>query len=121
MLQFQGGYMIWVGMQDAIYALYLNTALPRWQVFNDAFEEGMPETDPNFDNAPPGTWQPQRGFGLVWRSQSGVKDRLGWALGESEISYTVQIQIGSDGMIFVSQPSGGLFSLTPTGSDWTQG
>ncbi len=121
MRQFQGGYMIWVGMQDAIYALYLSATPPRWQVFNDTFQEGMPETDSNFDNAPPGTWQPQRGFGLVWRSQPGVKDRLGWALTEDEISYTVQVQISSDGLIFISEPGGSMFSLSPTGNDWKSG
>lgn len=118
---FQGGYMIWVGTQDAIYALYLSGAPPRWQVFNDTFQEGMPETDANFDNAPLGTWQPRRGFGLIWRSQPGVKDRLGWALSEDEVSYTVQVQIGSDGMIYMNEPGGSVFSLSPTGNDWKQG
>lgn len=113
--------MIWVGTQDAIYALYLSGAPPRWQVFNDTFQEGMPETDANFDNAPLGTWQPRRGFGLIWRSQPGVKDRLGWALSEDEVSYTVQVQIGSDGMIYMNEPGGSVFSLSPTGNDWKQG
>ena len=29
---------------------------------------------------PPGYYQPVRGFGLVWREQPNVRDRLGWAL-----------------------------------------
>jgi hypothetical protein len=117
---FQGGYMIWVGQQDAIYALYVNSAAPRWQVFNDSYQDGMPEVDPNLATTLPGTWQPRRGFGLVWRGQPGVRDRLGWALSETEIGYTVQVQVGSDGSILMSDPNGQVFNLAPGGIDWKQ-
>lgn len=118
-LMFQGGLMLWVGQQDAIYALYNDTVSPRWQVFNDLFVEGMPDTDPAFGVAPAATWQPRRGFGLLWRSQPNTRTRLGWATAEAETSYTVQVQISSDGTLYISQPSGGVFALSADGNQWT--
>ena len=117
-LQFQNGAMLWVAQQDAIYVLYDSANPPRWQVFNDTFADGMADTDPAFNNAPPFTWQPRRGFGLLWRSQSSLRDRLGWAVTEAEIAFTPQIQLGSDGMIFIGDMRGGVYSLVPDSSDW---
>lgn len=117
-LQFQNGAMLWVAKQDAIYVMYDSANAPRWQVFNDAFTDGMADTDPAFDNAPPYTWQPRRGFGLLWRSQPALRERLGWAVTEAEIPFTPQVQLGSDGMIFIGDMRGGIYSLTPDSSDW---
>ncbi len=117
-LQFQNGAMLWVAQQDAIYVLYDSANPPRWQVFNDTFTDGMADTDPAFNNAPPFTFQPRRGFGLLWRSQSSLRDRLGWAVTEAEIPFTPQVQLGSDGMIFIGDMRGGVYSLTPDSSDW---
>ena len=117
-LQFQNGAMLWVAKQDAIYVLYDSANPPRWQVFNDTFTDGMADTDPAFNNAPPFTWQPRRGFGLLWRSQSALRDRLGWAVTEAEIPFTPQVQLGSDGMIFIGDMRGGVYSLSPDRSDW---
>ena len=117
-LQFQNGAMLWVAKQDAIYVLYDSANPPRWQVFNDTFVDGMADTDPAFNNAPPFTFQPRRGFGLLWRSQSGMRDRLGWAVTEAEVPFTPQLQLGSDGMIFIGDNRGGVYSLSPDTSDW---
>jgi hypothetical protein len=117
-LQFQNGAMLWVAQQDAIYVFYDSANAPRWQVFNDIFADGMPDTDPAFNNAPPFTFQPRRGFGLLWRSQSTIRDRLGWAVTESEIPFTPQVQLGSDGMIFIGDMRSGVYSLSPDSSDW---
>jgi hypothetical protein len=116
--QFQRGYMLWISQLDAIYVLYDSPEVPRWQVFADNFEQGMPEFDPALDGAPPNTWQPRRGIGLVWRSQPGIRDRLGWAVMERESPYTVQLQTGSDGMVYLSDGNGGVFALQPNGADW---
>lgn len=115
---FQYGVMIWVAQQDAIYVLYDTVNPPRWQVYNDGFQEGMPDTDPAFDNPPPSTWQPQRGFGLLWRARPDVSARIGWAVTGAELPYTTQVQIGADGLIFIAEPQGGVYSLRPDGADW---
>jgi hypothetical protein len=117
--QFQNGYMVWVQQQDAVYVLYNDPVLPRWQAFNDQFNEGMAEDDPAFANAPlPGTWQPRRGFGMLWRANSVVRQRIGWAVEQWERPYSVRTQTASDGAIFVSEPGGGVFSLIPGGTGW---
>ncbi len=116
--QFQKGYMIWVGGQDAIYALYDSANLPRWQVFNDAFDATVPDTDPAYDAAPPYTWQPKRGFGLLWRSQPVLRDRIGWSVIEWETPYDMLVQTASDGTIYINAPRRGIFALAPGGADW---
>lgn len=117
-LQFQNGAMLWIEKQDAIYVFYDSANAPRWQVFNDTFVEGMADTDPAFNNPPPFTWQPRRGFGLLWRNQASLRERLGWAVTEAEIPFTPQVQLSSDGMIFIGDMRGGVYSLTPDSSDW---
>lgn len=116
--QFQSGALLWVGQQDAIYVLYDSADYPRWQVFNDTYTDGIPDTDPAYDNAPAYTWQPRRGFGLLWRNQAGVRQRLGWAVIEIEEPFTTQVQIGSDGIIYIAEPRGGVYALTPDSSEW---
>ena len=116
--QFQKGYMLWIQQQDAIYVLYDSANNPRWQVFNDAFEDGMPDTDPAYDSPPPYTWQPKRGFGLLWRNQPIVRERIGWAVIEWETPYDARVQIAGDGVIYINDPRGGVFALAPGGTDW---
>lgn len=118
--QFQNGFMFWVGQLDAIYVLYSDGGQPRWQVFQDNFADGMAESDPAYDNAPAGTWQPRRGFGKVWREQSGVRERLGWALMEGEAGYSAQLQVGDDGAVFLNDPRGLIYRLQSSGTDWTR-
>lgn len=116
---FQFGFMVWVGAQDAIYVLYDSADMPRWEVYQDMFEAGMPETDPSLDSqAPPyAEWQPKRGFGLLWREVPGMRDRLGWAESAYEAAYTINIQTRTDGTIYFSEPFGRVFGLLPNG-DW---
>lgn len=116
--QFQNGVMIWIQAQDAVYVIYDSATVPRWQVFQDTFTEGIPD-DTSWAGTPPQfTFYPRRGFGLIWRNQLGVRDRLGWAVSENEIGYSPQVQIGSDSFIYISDPRGGVLSLTPNGQDW---
>lgn len=116
--QFQNGFMLWVGQQHAIYVLYDSANLPRWQAVNDVFQDGMPDTDPAYDNAPPNTWQPRRGFGLIWRNNPTLRDRIGWSVMEFETPFTIQVQIASDGTIYMNEPRGGVFSLSADSSEW---
>lgn len=118
---FQNGYMIWVGAQDAIYVFYADAASPRWEVYRDGFEEGMPEFDAEYIESPfPNTWQPRRGFGLLWRSNSTVRERIGWATQEWEQGYSVQVQIAADGTVFMSAADGSIFSAVPGNLIWTR-
>ena len=117
--EFQNGFMIWVGMQDTIYVMYNDSVQPRWQAYNDQFEEGMAEDDPAYSQSPyPDTWQPRRGFGMLWRNNSAVRERIGWAIQQWEEPFSVNIQRGSDGSTFISAPDNSLFTLTRGGSNW---
>ena len=71
----QYGIMFWRSDNKLIYALYNNGV---WQAVQDVWKEGDPASDPGM--VPPwGYYQPIRGFGKVWRDESGVRARLGWA------------------------------------------
>lgn len=119
--QFQNGYMIWIAFQDAIYVFYNDYSLPRWQVFRDEFNEGMPEFDPAYDQAPASNlWQPRRGFGMLWRNNALVRDRIGWAIEQWERPYSVMTQTSPDGTIFISAPAGVVFSALPGGQNWAR-
>jgi len=72
---FERGHMVWLEGNRNIYVLY---ASGRFEIYNDLFEEGDPEIDPSI-TPPAGLYQPKRGFGLIWRTEPGVRDRLGWA------------------------------------------
>ncbi|MBZ0299197.1 MAG: hypothetical protein K8J31_05635 [Anaerolineae bacterium] len=117
--QFQHGFMIWVGQQDAIYVVYDSQGLPRWQVFKDNYEDSTPEYDPSLVVSQPNyTWQPRRGFGSIWRDNPSLQERIGWAVREWEEPYNVRLQIGLDGSVFLADPSGGIIALRPGGQDW---
>lgn len=116
---FQNGYMIWLQSQDAIYVFYNDLVQPRWEVYRDQFDEGMPEDDPNFGEPPAsGLWRPRRGFGMLWRSNSTVRDRIGWAVEQWEKPYSAQVQAAGDGSFFVNDATGAVFSVFPNGVEW---
>lgn len=119
--RFQFGHMVWVQSQDAIYVMYDDTLIPRWEVYRDYFNEGMPEVVGEYLSAPgPGLWQPRRGFGLLWRSNQAVRTRIGWATMEWEQPYSVQVQTALDGSIFISQPGSSIFGLLRGGINWNE-
>lgn len=75
---FERGFMVWVEAQDQIYVLFSDGQSPGWKVLYDNWDEGDPVDDPTLI-PPAGLYQPVRGFGLIWREEAGVRDRLGWA------------------------------------------
>lgn len=114
--QFENGYMIWVRRPDAIYVMYNDGIVPRWEVYRDYFNEGMNQ---DFIGSPPANrWEPVRGFGLLWRNNSAVRSRIGWATQQYETPYSVQLQLSKDGAIFVNEPSGNIFGLTADKTNW---
>ena len=88
---FEHGTMVWVGAEDVVYVLFDDVGITtRWTRFEDRWQEGMPDRDPGLQ-PPEGLQQPIRGFGLVWRDEPGVRDRLGWAT-DGEQGYTTALQ-----------------------------
>lgn len=117
---FEHGWMIWVGEEDRIYVLYNDeTFSPKWEAFQDEWNEGDPIDDPSI-TPPQGFYQPVRGFGLVWREQPNVRDRLGWALAP-EAAYTTQVQRTSYykyNHTYIRAYDGNVWHLEPEHSGW---
>lgn len=125
--EFERGYMFWVAPKE-IYVLYNDGGLPLWTRFDDTFVEGTgqfpnsPWKDPYYDSiAPAGRWQPVRGFGKLWRNEDQhpqkalVQNRIGWGTMEFEKPYSIIKQVRTDGTIFLRDPDGRWFQLTPAG------
>lgn len=118
---FQNSIMIWIQQQDRIYVMYNNFGQPAWEMFDDQFEEGMPELDETWPDSPsPELFQPRRGFGMLWRSSPTVRERIGWALDEWEVPYSSTVQTAEDGTIFLQDPYGGVVALLPDQHDWAR-
>lgn len=84
---FQRGRMFWLNPINQIWVLTTNDGgKPVWEIYEDTFEEGMPESDPNFAPTEPGLLQPIRGFGKIWRENDELRAQLGWAIAE-EVGY----------------------------------
>lgn len=118
--QFEQGMMIWVAEENRIYVLYDDTIYTDgWNVYVDEWEEGDPVDDPAI-MPPPGFYQPQRGFGLVWREQPQVQDRLGWALA-GEVGGNTAVQRTSYfkyNHIYLKALDANIWHLLPERSDW---
>ncbi|MCC7208400.1 MAG: hypothetical protein IT323_13920 [Anaerolineae bacterium] len=116
---FERGRMFWVQAQGQIYVLYDDGDIPGWSAFPDQFQEGGPELDPN-RQPPEGLSQPVRGFGLVWREQPRVADRLGWATGP-ETAYDGALQGDTTletGVAYLRGRDDTIYELSGGGARW---
>jgi hypothetical protein len=118
---FERGRMIWVDAQDRIYVIFDDGATPTWAQYPDNFTEGDPDLDENLI-APPGLQQPVRGFGLVWRSNPRVQDRLGWAT-TPEVAFEGMFQADniefSVATLYLRTRDGGIVGLDALNDEWT--
>lgn len=117
---FEHGTMIWVGAQDAIYVLYDDDQFsPKWDMFTDTWDASKPDRDPALV-PPPGRYQPVRGFGLVWREQPMVRERLGWAV-DQETGFNTVVQsttLFKYNSIYIRALDGKVWHLGPERSSW---
>ncbi len=116
---FEGGTMLWNRAEGLIYILYDDELQSQWHATVDRWEEDEPAFDPTLE-PPPGFYQPVRGFGLVWREHSTVRERLGWALAP-EHGYRTATQRTSHVRyrdIYIRAFDGGVWRLRPNGSAW---
>jgi hypothetical protein len=118
--QFEHGFMIWVGEENLIYVLFDDTMYTDgWAAFEDTWQDGDPVDDPSIV-PPPGFYQPQRGFGLVWREQPQIRDRLGWALapeigGDTAVQRTSYFKYNH---FYLKALDNNVWHLLPERSDW---
>ncbi len=115
-LEFERGEMIWNQAENRIYVLYRDFQAPYWESFPDTYREGSAERQGGL-LGPLGLWQqPRRGFGELWRTNPGVRARLGWALNEWEQSYTGYVQRATTpqgAMVVLTRPDNKAIHLRP--------
>jgi len=115
--QFEGGVMVWVGVQDRIIVLFADSMYPKVGNYEDKWDGGE-----ICDLGPPpaGKLHPVRGFGNLWCTDQMVRDRLGWAL-EPEIASDSILQ--STTMVkynhsYLHAADGNVWHLLPESSGW---
>ncbi len=78
--RFERGRMLWVQGNSSIRVLWNSTTHSgTWTTYADTFSDTEPWSDPNII-APAGRYQPERGFGKLWRESPNLRDQLGWAI-----------------------------------------
>jgi hypothetical protein len=78
---FEHGRMFWIRHSRQIWVMENSPDDPNrgdWLCYNDTFEDGEQEIDPNLI-PPEGLFQPRRGFGKLWRNYPEIRAALGWA------------------------------------------
>ena len=115
--EFEQGKMIWLGAERVILVLLNTPSSLGWGAYPDGFVEGMPIDDPNLV-PPAGMLQPVRGFGLLWRTDSVIRNQIGWAIGQEQ-GYTGFSQIDNiTGTRYVQGPDGIIYVLSGTQGIW---
>ena len=117
--RFEHGTMIWVQAEDLIYVLFADGQSPHWKALADEWDLGEPENDPTL-TPPAGLHQPVRGFGLIWREETGVRDRLGWAIGP-EVAFSTHLQRNSRPRYndtYIGAVDGKVWKLLPESGGW---
>ena len=77
---FEGGRMFWLQPTRQIWVMVVSReGAGEWYVYEDFFEEGDLEFDPNIVPPDEDFKQPIRGFGRLWRDNTLVRQLLGWA------------------------------------------
>lgn len=112
---FEHGRMFYIQPLDQIWVMIVTgEGEGTWSIYPDTFEEGDVEFDPSLV-PPEGMYQPERGFGKLWRDNAEVREALGWAL-TPEFGYNSEYryQPGGEMVNGVYTPAPGyhvLFSL----------
>ncbi len=117
---FERGRMIWVDVLDRVYVVFEDGRSPAWAQYPDNYREGDPDRDETLV-APPGLEQPIRGFGLVWRSNPRVRERLGWAT-TPEVAFEGIIQTDSQepsvAITYLRTRDGAILALDALAGEW---
>lgn len=98
---FEHGRMFWIEPIQQIWVLHITgEGHGTWSVYEDTFVEGEPETDPSLV-PPEGRYQPERGFGKLWRESGNLREELGWGV-TPEFGYVSRYEYHAGGSIDAS-------------------
>jgi len=102
--RFEDGWMFWLQPVGQLWVLTVeededdDEETERiWSVYEDTFVEGEAEIDPEIV-PPEGLYQPERGFGKLWRENPEVREAIGWAL-EPELGHTTRYEYHAGGEV----------------------
>lgn len=85
---FEHGRMFWIQPRGEIWVMIeTGDGKGTWQIFQDTFADGQPESDSDIVPPEEGLYQPERGFGKLWREHEDVRAALGWAVTPDEFGY----------------------------------
>ena len=95
--RFERGVMLWLEdgqwWEDSsvIYVFY-DEPSPYYEAFTESTMPPANAPTPNNEYDPPdGLFVPESGFGLLWRENSWIRQKIGWALAP-EVAYTATVQ-----------------------------
>ena len=108
---FENGLMLWRQDLNLIYGVGPDEA---WFITGDTWRDGDPSNDPSII-VPNGYYQPERGFGKVWRERPGVRAALGWGLTD-EVGFTATIQDFTGGQVWRDVERGRFMVLFNSGA-----
>jgi hypothetical protein len=96
---FENGRMFWLRPIDQIWVVTTTDEGQQvWDVYEDTFEDGMPESDPSLEPPNENLYQPVRGFGLLWRETDQLRETLGWATAP-EVGYFANYEYHPGGTV----------------------
>jgi hypothetical protein len=96
---YENGRMMWIQPVQQIWVMVGDSEKGgSWIRYQDTFVEGQdPATDPALE-PPPERFQPERGFGKLWRENEDVREALGWAV-TPEFGYISQYEYQPGGTL----------------------
>jgi hypothetical protein len=98
--KFEHGALFWLQPVGQIWVLVEDEDDPEkgvWTVYDDTFIEGQPEFDPSIE-PPEDLFQPERGFGKLWRENPEIRKALGWAI-EPEFGHVTRYEYRPGGEV----------------------
>lgn len=112
LLVFQNGLML--SSEDKRVFVLLTDGT--WAEFRDTWERSQPEG--GFFKPPPRLYEPQRGFGKIWRELGGDQAKLGWATTSNESALKIQFQPFEHGFAIILD-NGKDFKILFDDKKWT--
>ena len=96
---FERGRMFWLQPRRMIWVLVYGEDgnNGQWHVYEDTWLEGMMDSDPEII-PPEGLYQPEFGFGKLWRDNETVRDMVGWAI-DTEYGHVTTYQYFAGGEV----------------------
>jgi hypothetical protein len=116
---FERGSMVWIKggyrQPDIIYVIFFDQGRGSlvWERFTDTWREGDPVSGGK--QAPPGLYEPIRGFGKVWRENQRVSNTLGWATAPESVDNGVVQRFVSDALMLYRSTTDRVFIIYPDG------